>query len=579
MTPLVRIVRRPLLTSPDALPSTLHPVLRRVYAARSVGTAADLDHSLAGLPAPAQLAGTAEAAARLARAIRDDEHIVILGDFDADGATSSALAVRALSAMGARRVSFLVPNRFEYGYGLTPEIVQVARARAPDLIVTVDNGVASVAGVAAAKAAGIDVVVTDHHLPGRELPAAAVIVNPNLPDAGFPSRALAGVGVIFYVMLALRAELRGEGWFTRQGGAEPNLAELLDLVALGTVADVAPLDRVNRVLVAQGLNRIRAGRACPGIAALLEVAGRDPRRVTTADLGFFVGPRLNAAGRLEDMAIGIECLLADDPARARERAVTLDTFNRERRAIEQQMQAQALVMLDNLHLGSAGDLPVGLCLYDPEWHQGVVGLLASRLKDRFHRPVVAFAPGEPGWLKGSGRSVPGVHIRDVLDAVATAHNGLLERFGGHAMAAGLTLHEADLPAFTAAFDAEVRRWLAPEDVAGVVHSDGEITAAELGMDLAEAIRAGGPWGQGFPEPLFDSTFEVLDRRVVGGHHLKLMLRPADGPQGIEAIAFNQAEQAMSGLPERLRVAYHLEVNEFRGESRVQLRVAHWEAAP
>ena len=576
MTLATRIVRRPLGTSPDALPAGLHPVLRRVYAARRIAGPADLDHSLAGLPSPERLPGTAEAAERLARAIRADEHVLILGDFDADGATSSALAVRALRAMGAQRVSYLVPDRFHFGYGLTPEIVAVARGRSPDLIVTVDNGVASVAGVAAANAAGIDVIVTDHHLPGRELPAAVVIVNPNLADAAFPSRALAGVGVIFYVMLALRAQLRREGWFARQGLAEPNLAALLDLVSLGTVADVVPLDRVNRVLVAQGLERVRGGRACPGIAALLAVAGRDPARATTTDLGFFVGPRLNAAGRLDDMAVGIECLLADDPVRARELAATLDALNRERRAIEQEMQGQALALLDDLNPGGA-ELPVGLCLYEPTWHQGVVGLLASRLKERLHRPVIAFAPGEAGWLKGSGRSVPGVHIRDALDAVATGCPGLLERFGGHAMAAGLTLREADLPAFAAAFDTEVRRWLAPEDIGGVIHSDGEIDAGDLRLELAEAIRAGGPWGQGFPEPLFDNAFEVLGQRVVGGHHLRLSLQPVGDRGGVEAIAFHQAERAAAGLPARLRVAYHLDVNEFRGESRVQLRVAHWEA--
>jgi single-stranded-DNA-specific exonuclease len=579
MRSATRIVRRPLGVPLDALPAGLHPVLRRVYAARSVASAAELDHSLAGLPSPEQLGGAAAAADRLWRAIRADEHVLILGDFDADGATSSALAVRALRAMGAQRVSYLVPNRFHYGYGLTPEIVSVARSRSPDLIVTVDNGVASLAGVAAANAAGIDVIVTDHHLPGRELPAAAVIVNPNVSGAGFPGRAVAGVGVIFYVMLALRARLRREGWFARQGLPEPNLASLLDLVALGTVADVVPLDRVNRVLVAQGLERVRAGRACPGIAALLELAGRDPRRATTADLGFFVGPRLNAAGRLEDMAIGIECLLADDALRARELAATLDSFNRERRAIEREMQAQAVAMVEGLELEGEGRLPVGLCLYEPAWHQGVVGLLASRLKERLHRPVIAFAPGEAGWLKGSGRSVPGVHIRDVLDAIATREAGLLERFGGHAMAAGLTLRETDLAAFAAAFDAEVRRWLAPEDIAGVIHSDGGIDARDLELGLAETIRAGGPWGQGFPEPLFDDAFEVLDRRVVGGQHLRLVLRPLDGQRGLEAIAFNQAERAVGGLPTRLRVAYHLDVNDFRGESRLQLRVTHWEPEP
>jgi single-stranded-DNA-specific exonuclease len=385
--------------------------------------------------------------------------------------------------------------------------------------------------------------------------------------------------VIFYVLLALRAQLRDAGWFARQGRPEPNLAALLDLVALGTVADVVPLDRVNRVLVAQGLQRIRAGRACPGIAALLELAGRDPRRATTTDLGFFVGPRLNAAGRLEDMAIGIDCLLADDPLRARELAATLDAFNRERRRIEQAMQAQALRMLEDLHLAGEAELPLGLCLHEAGWHEGVVGLLASRLKDRLHRPVIAFAPAhEQGWLKGSGRSVPGVHIRDVLDAVATSHPGILERFGGHAMAAGLTLRSSDLPVFAAAFDAEVRRFLVPEQVGGVVYSDGEIPATELTLDLAEAIRAGGPWGQGFPEPVFDNAFEVLDSRVVGGHHLKLALRPLDGTGTMDAIAFNQAERAGEGLPGRLRVAYHVEVDEFRGAPRLQLRVAHLEPA-
>jgi single-stranded-DNA-specific exonuclease len=579
MTPATRIVRRPVGAAPDALPDGLHPVLRRVYAARRVATAADLDHSLAGLPSPEGLDGASAAAERLARAVRSDEAILVVGDFDADGATSSALAVRALRAMGASRVGYLVPDRFRFGYGLTPEIVAVARDRSPGLIVTVDNGVASVAGVAAANAAGIDVIVTDHHLPGRELPAAAVIVNPCLTGPAFPGRVLAGVGVIFYVMLALRAQLRRDGWFRGRGTGEPNLASLLDLVALGTVADVVPFDRVNRALVAQGLERIRAGRSSPGVAALLELAGRNPQRVTAADLGFVVGPRLNAAGRLEDMAIGIECLLADDPGRARELATTLDGLNRERRLIEREMQAQALAMLDALELEGEGELPAGLCLFEPGWHQGVVGLLASRLKDRLHRPVIAFAPGEVGWLKGSGRSVPGVHIRDVLDAVATGEAGLLERFGGHAMAAGLTLRAADLPAFQAAFDAEVRRRLAPEDMAGVIRSDGEIGPDDLGLGLAEAIRAGGPWGQGFPEPLFDNAFDVLDRRVVGEHHLRLQLQPPGSSQRLEAIAFNQAERAAGGLPARLRVAYHLDVNEFRGEARPQLRIAHWEAEP
>ena len=579
MTAAVRIVRRPLAVAPDSLPAGMHPVLRRVYAARAVATTAELDHSLARLPAPDSLEGTAEAAERLARAIRADEHVLILGDFDADGATSSALAVRALRAMGAQQVSFLVPDRFHFGYGLTPEIVAVALERGPDLIVTVDNGIASLTGVAAAQAAGVDVIVTDHHLPGRELPGGAVIVNPNLPGSAFPSRALAGVGVIFYVMLALRARLRAEGWFERQGIAQPNLADLLDLVALGTVADVVPLDYVNRILVAQGLERIRAGRACPGIRALLELAGRDPRRLTASDLGFFVGPRLNAAGRLEDMSIGIACLLTDDPAAARDIAARLDEFNRERRRIEQGMQEQALGMVEALERTAAAALPLGVCLFDAGWHQGVIGLLASRLKDRLHRPVIALAPGEQGWVKGSGRSIPGVHIRDVLDAVATRHPGLLERFGGHAMAAGLTLREADLGVFMDAFDAEVRRWVSPEQIGGCVYSDGEIVPGELDLGLAQALRDGGPWGQGFPEPQFDGCFRLLSRRIVGDRHLKLLLQPVEGGRSIDAIAFNKVEDSAGGMAEALRFAYHLDVNEFRGEVGVQLRVTHWEAMP
>ena len=577
MSPVVRIVRRPLLVSPDGLPAALHPVLRRVYAARSVGTGDELDHALARLPSPGGLRGAAEAAERLARALAGDEHILIVGDFDADGATSSAVAVAALRAMGGRRVGFLVPDRFRYGYGLTPEIVEVALARRPDLIVTVDNGVASVAGVAAANAAGVDVIVTDHHLPGHELPAAAAIVDPSLPGCAFSGHALAGVGVIFYVLLALRAHLRDVGWFERRGVPEPRLADFLDLVALGTVADVVPLGRVNRILVAQGLERIRAGRACPGVAALLEVAGRDPRRATAADLGYFVAPRLNAAGRLEDMTVGIDCLLAPRLDEARVLAARLDGFNRERRRIEEGMQEQARALVERLQLGGEGELPVGLCLFDAGWHQGVVGLLASRLKERLHRPVVALALADGGWARGSGRSVPGVHLRDVLEAVATANPGLIERFGGHAMAAGLTLRAADVRAFAAAFDTEVRRWLAPEDIAGVVHSDGEIAREDLRRELAEAVRRGGPWGQAFPEPAFDGHFDVLSTRVVGDRHLRLLLRPAGGEAAVEAIAFNKAGEAADGLPARLRFAYHLDLDDYRGGTDLQLRVAHWEA--
>lgn len=571
-----RIVRRDINPAADILPADLHPVLRRVYAARAVRSADDYAYSLEHLLPLSALGGLAEAAQLLQEALSADQRILIVGDFDADGATSCALVVRALRAMGARDVDYLVPNRFEYGYGLTPEIVAVAAASEPALIVTVDNGISSIEGVAAARRGGMRVLVTDHHLPGEVLPLADAIVNPNLPGDPFPSKSLAGVGVAFYVMLALRARLRESGWFAARGIAEPNLAQYLDLVALGTVADVVPLDRNNRILVHQGLLRIRAGHCVPGIRALLEAGRRNPGSVVAEDLGFVAGPRLNAAGRLEDMSLGIECLLTDDAATARGMAQQLDALNRERREIEAGMQAEALTAIEALEL-PADDLPVGLCLFDPRWHQGVIGILAARIRERFHRPVVAFARADAGEIKGSARSVPGLHIRDVLDAVATRHAGLISRFGGHAMAAGLTLAEADYPAFAAAFAAEVSRHLSADELMTVIHSDGCLSEAEMTLDTARVLRTAGPWGQGFPAPVFDDEFEILAQRVVGEQHLKLDLKPVGGSQRIDAIAFNT--EALPVGCDCARMAFRLDVNEYRGLVSPQLVIEYIDTAP
>lgn len=569
-----RIVRRGLKTDPACLPADLPAVLRRVYAARGIADPAQLEMGVERLLPPERLGGLERALDLLEQALAEEQRIVIVGDFDADGATSTALMVRALRGMGARQIDYLVPNRFDFGYGLTPEIVAVAAQRRPDLLVTVDSGIACLAGVAAARAQGMRVLVTDHHLPGARLPEADAIVNPNLPGDDFPSKHLAGVGVAFYVMVALRARLRASGWFAARGLPEPNLASLLDLVALGTVADVVPLDHNNRILVEQGLRRIRARRCVPGIGALLQVGNRNPARVVASDLGFTVGPRLNAAGRLEDMALGIECLLADDPEAALRMARRLDELNRARREIEADMKAQALVALESLHLEEGG-LPTGLCVYDPAWHQGVIGILAARLKENFHRPVIAFAAAGNGGIKGSARSVPGLHIRDCLEAVSTRHPGLIRKFGGHAMAAGLSLAERDFAQFHAAFDAEVSRHLGADDLHGVIHSDGELRAEELTLELAEALRSAGPWGQHFPEPVFDGVFEVMGQRVVGECHLKLTLRQA-GRAGLDAIAFNQA--AVGDLTGRhIGMAYRVDANEFRGMTSLQLVVEHLEA--
>lgn len=561
-----------------SLETGLHPLLARVYRNRGVRNEAELALELARLSPPSELAGVAQAANLLADTIEAGAPMLVVGDFDADGATSSALALLALRQMGAD-VDFLVPNRFEYGYGLTPEIVAVAREQKPQLLITVDNGISSIDGVEAAHAAGMQVLITDHHLPGAQLPAAEAIVNPNQPNCGFPSKYLAGVGVIFYVLSALRAELRRRGWFNAPGRVEPVMADYLDLVALGTVADVVPLDHCNRILVSQGLARIRAGRTRPGILALLEVARRDYRRVVASDLGFMVGPRLNAAGRLDDMSLGIQCLLTDDPVRARELAAELDSLNRERRAIEQSMQREAQAGLDALSLDEQGELPWGVCLYQADWHQGVIGILASRIKERYHRPVIAFADADDDTLKGSARSIPGLHIRDALDAVATRHPGLLSKFGGHAMAAGMSLSRSHLATFTAAFDHVVRERLSESDLTAVLWSDGELGAAELTLQAAACLRNAGPWGQQFPEPLFDGVFRVVQQRAIGdGRHLKLVLSPqSDDRLLLDAVAFNiDREQWPNPRVQWLRAVYKLDVNVWKGQSSVQLLLDYLE---
>ncbi|MFI8382215.1 single-stranded-DNA-specific exonuclease RecJ [Pseudomonas sp. NPDC079086] len=566
----MRIEARPL---PAVLPDlgALPPLLTRLYAARGVQSAAELDKGLARLIPYQQLKGMSEAVELLVQGLQQGQRMLIVGDFDADGATASTVGVLGLRMLGAAHVDYLVPNRFEYGYGLTPEIVAVALERQPQLLITVDNGISSVEGVAAAKAAGLTVLVTDHHLPGAELPAADAIVNPNQPGCEFPSKALAGVGVMFYVLLALRARLREMGWFTAQR-PEPNLGELLDLVSLGSVADVVPLDANNRILVHQGLARIRAGRARPGLRAILEVAGRDHRRITSTDLGFILGPRLNAAGRLDDMSLGIECLLCEDEALARDMAVQLDQLNQDRKAIEQGMQREALAQLKDLPLE---DMPFGLCLFEADWHQGVIGILASRMKERYHRPTIAFADAGDGVLKGSARSVPGFHIRDALDAVAAKHPQLISKFGGHAMAAGLSLPEANFAAFAAAFDAEVRRQLCEDDLTGRLLSDGALSIEEFHLPLAKELRNAGPWGQHFPEPLFHGVFQLVQQRVVGERHLKVVLKSECGSVQLDGIAFGVDREIWPNPTVRwVELAYKLDVNEFRGQESVQLLIAH-----
>jgi single-stranded-DNA-specific exonuclease len=564
--PLLRIVRRAAATPSPDWPASVHPLLRRVYAARGVASIGALGHRLAGLLPPDGLGDISHAVELLAAAIANDAHIVIAGDYDCDGATGCAVAVRGLRMLGARHVGYVVPDRAIHGYGLTPALVETLRP-VPDLIVTVDNGISSIAGVAAAKARGCKVVVTDHHLPGATLPDADAIVNPNLSGGTFPSKALCGAGVMFYLLLALRACLDKRD--------EVGLAPLLDLVALGTVADLVPLDANNRALVEGGLRRMRAGQACTGIAALFEVASRGPRNATASDLAYAIAPHLNAAGRLEDMTIGVECLLSDDVARARELAGILHDINAQRRDLQASMVEEALARLADADAGER----VGVSLFDPAWHHGVVGLVAAKVKERWHRPVVAFAPAGAGdELRGSARSVPGFHIRDALAEVDTRCPGLIVRFGGHAMAAGLTLMLANYVRFVEMFDAVVRERIAPEALQPVLASDGELAPEEFGIELAHQLRAAGPWGQAFPAPLFDNLFECVECKPMGsdGTHRRLRLRdPRDGREH-EAVWFNADRELTTDV--LLRFAFELMVNDWRGRESLRLLVRHWEIA-
>ncbi|MCL4104057.1 UNVERIFIED_CONTAM: hypothetical protein GTU68_034919 [Idotea baltica] len=554
--------------------AAIHPVLARVYSSRGIVDPKDLELQTKHLLPPALLLNADRAATLLADHLAAASRIVIIGDFDADGATSTALVVTALKAFGASHVDYLVPNRFEFGYGMTPEIVAVALRDNPDLIVTVDNGISSCEGVEMARAAGVATLITDHHLAGDDLPKADVIVNPNQPGCDFPSKNLAGVGVIFYVMLALRAELRSRGWFDNTSSrAEPKLAQLLDLVALGTVADVVPLDLNNRILVAQGLARIRSGSARPGIAAILQVASKNYRNVVASDLGFAVGPRLNAAGRLDDMSVGIECLLSEQSSHASALAAQLHQLNLDRRLIEEDMQRDALKALAAIDLHENTAAPVALTLYEAAWHQGVIGILASRVKERMHRPTIVFADGDSGQIKGSARSISGVHIRDVLAAIDARYPGLILKFGGHAMAAGLTLMRESFEQFSKLLLEEVSRHVDDVNLQAVIESDGELHAADLDLGLATELRFAGPWGQHFAEPIFDGRFKLMQQRLVADKHLKLVLGSPSGDKLLDAIAFNiDLTVWPDETIEWVDLAYRLDVNEFRGNVTLQLMV-------
>jgi single-stranded-DNA-specific exonuclease len=569
------IVARPVPKKRSQL-GDLHPILERIFLTRGLTSKAELDRTLSKLPSPWLLAGMEKMTAHLLTALQEQQRISIVADFDADGATSCAVAAKGLQLLGAGEVSFVVPNRFEYGYGLTPEIVELVKQQNPDIIITVDNGISSIEGVKAAKDSGIKVLVTDHHLPGHELPVADAIVNPNLPDDKFPSGSLAGVGVIFYVLMALRSRLRERNWFERKQIQEPNLAQLLDYVALGTVADVVALDQINRILVHQGLLRIRVGRCHPGLNALIEVSGKKPDSITASDLGFALGPRLNAAGRMDDMSLGIQCLLTEDPACAKKIALQLDDLNNDRREIEGQMKKEAMALLSEIKTLDAHHLPAGVCLFDANWHQGIIGILASRIKDRLHRPVIAFAPAGKDLIKGSARSIPSIHIRDVLSDIAAAHPKLLSKFGGHAMAAGMNLKLHDYPPFALAFDEMVRKRLADIDLEQKIVTDGELTEEDMTIEFADLLQNASIWGQEFPEPVFNGVFDVIQSRIVGQRHLKLVLRKPNNNLLIDAIAFfiDKPEQWL-GL-RQIQAVYKLDINEFRGNRNVQFILQYLE---
>ena len=555
----------------------ISPLLKRIYLSRGITTKEELEYNLENLLSYENFSGMEQAVNCLWDAFANKQQVLVIGDYDADGATSTVLAVKALQAFGLPQVDFLVPNRFEYGYGLTPEIAVVAARKNPDLIITVDNGISSCAGVATAKQLGSKVIITDHHLPGKELPEADAIVNPNQAQDQFASKNLAGVGVIFYVMLALRKFLREKDWFKSQQIPEPNMASFLDLVALGTVADIVSLDKNNRILIQNGLQRIRAGKCRPGLKALLKIAKRNYKEAVASDLGYALGPRLNAAGRLDDMSLGIECLLSENEDDAYKIAAQLNDLNDERRSIEVDMRQQAIRELDRLQLDK--ELPLGLCLYDERWHQGVVGILASRLKDRLHRPVVTFAKVDDNEIKGSARSVSGLHIRNIIDTIAAQNPGLITKFGGHAMAAGLNLQVDKYEDFRAAFAEEVSKHLTPEDLHGQIYTDGELSNEDFCLANAELLRNAGPWGQGFPEPTFVNTFDIVQQRIVGQKHLKLTLKLANTDQLINAIAFNVDLKSWPNLRcEKLYAAYRVDINEYRERRDLQLILEHMEAA-
>lgn len=588
------IIRRsPKANTQTDTDNSIHPLLKRIYHARGLSHQGN-ERELSSLPRPDGLKGVDKAVQRLHQALVQGEKIVIVGDFDADGATSTTLACQALEAMGAKQVGFVVPNRFDYGYGLTPEIVEVVAQQQPDVIITVDNGISSIDGVQVANEKNIDVIITDHHLPGSVLPNALAIVNPNQPSCEFESKAIAGVGVIFYVMLALRAYLQQQNWFEQRGIALPNMAQFLDLVALGTVADVVPLDAVNRTLVYQGLQRIRAGQCRAGIKALLTIAKRDLKYIEAQDMGFAVGPRLNAAGRLDDISLGIACLMAKDANSAHDMASELDGLNQDRRQIEGAMQQEAQQHIDAMALDEA-NLPPVICLYHPQWHQGVIGIVAGRIKEKYHRPVVAFAPSEVAFapadvaispseqdegmeLKGSARSIEGVHIRDLLDRVATTHPNLINKFGGHAMAAGLAIHANQFEAFQQALNTVATDWIDAKAFDAVIMTDGELSPSEFNIYAAQALADGGPWGQQCPEPTFDGEFLLVHQRVVGEKHIKLTVSPVGDPQQIiDGIAFNADLSLWQGEPAKIKLVFSLSINRYRGRESVQLMVKHAEA--